>query len=101
MEVSVELEWTTCVDCGTPFAMTKSMMDDRREKHGAFWCPNGHSLIFPAKSEADKLRDKLAAAERQLAEANRQLSEVDLERARRRKQLAAAREKKRKLRAVS
>lgn len=52
-----------CFKCGTPFGITEQFERDRRHDHGSFYCPNGHSQAYLGKSEAEKLRDRLAASE--------------------------------------
>jgi len=48
------LELVTCVRCGVPFAAPVDMLARRRDDHGAFYCPNGHSLSFPQQTDAEK-----------------------------------------------
>lgn len=68
-----------CASCGVPFAITDGM-DDRLRKNGKdFYCPNGHSHSY-GKSEAEKLREQLAAKDREIAAAK---SRTENERARR------------------
>lgn len=58
--VTKEFRELTCARCGCLFALTEHFMDSRRDDHGSFYCPMGHSNIFPGKSEAEKLREELA-----------------------------------------
>lgn len=58
----VTLETIACCSCGIVFGVPQAYEQKRREKHDTFYCPNGHSLHFPGKTEAEQLRDKLAAA---------------------------------------
>ena len=51
------------VGCGVMFGIEDEYDDQRRADAGSFYCPNGHSMSY-GKSEADKLREKLAAVER-------------------------------------
>lgn len=48
-----------CCKCGIIFHVPEAWDADRRAKHDSFHCPNGHSLKYHAKSEADILRDQL------------------------------------------
>jgi len=55
----------TCAKCMIEFAITTGA-DFRCKQEGKdFYCPNGHSLSY-GKSEADRLRDTLAAKDREL-----------------------------------
>jgi len=56
--VRVILEEVTCCVCGITFAVPRGM--GRREDHKDFFCPNGHSLHFPEKTEAERLERQLA-----------------------------------------
>lgn len=55
-----------CCSCSMMFYVPANWEKNRRDKHDGFWCPNGHLLIFNAKSEAEKLREELAAEQRRL-----------------------------------
>lgn len=57
-----------CNTCGIQFAVTEDFIE-RRDDHKGFYCPNGHNLYFPQKSDADKLRDQLKEQERQTKKA--------------------------------
>ena len=48
------LELLTCVSCGVMFAAPEDFFTRRREDHKTFYCPNGHYLSFPDKSDAEK-----------------------------------------------
>lgn len=52
--LATTLELVTCVRCGIAFAVPADMLSRRREDHGSFSCPNGHSLSFPQQSDAEK-----------------------------------------------
>lgn len=52
------LETTTCGVCGVPFAVPTEMLAwSRKKPHRMFYCPVGHDLHFPGKSEAEKLKE--------------------------------------------
>lgn len=63
-KVEVEMVVWTCPSCGILYAIPKAYADDLRTNGGGYHCPNGHWLSWP-ESEADKLRKKLADAERE------------------------------------
>lgn len=57
-------EETSCCSCGIVFYVPATWDRYKRDKHENFFCPNGHSLRYHGKSEAENLREALAAAER-------------------------------------
>jgi len=75
---SITLTEITCAHCSIRFGITKALEKIRREDHGVFYCPNGHTLGWPApKRERDEeledlrlklieTKDKLAVAQSQL-----------------------------------
>jgi len=62
-EILVNAETLTCYKCGIGFLVPTHWVSKRREDHESFWCPNGHSQHFPAKSEAELLREQLIRAQ--------------------------------------
>lgn len=60
---ATELEVRVCPVCGITYAGPKRFFENRQEKGGNWHCPNGHSLSF-TKTEAQELREKLAAEKR-------------------------------------
>ena len=62
---TVVLQIASCCSCGVIFALTADLDKRRREDHGYFYCPNGHSQHYAGKTEAQKLREQLEAVERQ------------------------------------
>ena len=57
---------TDCPTCGIIFGIPESLEDRRREDHGAFYCPNGHSMVFNQETEAEKLKRELKEARSRL-----------------------------------
>lgn len=57
-----------CCNCGMPFYMTaalqKRLLDQRPAE---FFCPQGHPQWYTGKTEAQKLKDKLAATKNEVA----------------------------------
>lgn len=47
-------------DCGLTFGLERNHRDRLIETHQDFYCPNGHSQHYTAKTEAEKLKDELA-----------------------------------------
>jgi hypothetical protein len=55
-----DLEVKTCPVCGVMYAAPEAMLDwCRKAPHRTFYCPAGHSLHFPGKTEEEKLREQL------------------------------------------
>jgi hypothetical protein len=48
------------------FAMSEQFYQERRRLRDSFYCPTGHGQHFTGKSEAEELRERLAAKERAL-----------------------------------
>lgn len=63
----------TCCNCGMRFAMPAAYQAKRRNDHGSFHCPAGHSQHYPGKSDAEKLRDELTGERARLDQAKAQL----------------------------
>jgi len=63
-----------CINCGVLFAMSEELYDKRQGDKQSFYCPNGHSMVYRGKTDAQKLKDAEArelALKDQLAAANR------------------------------
>ena len=65
----INLDVITCSECGISFGMPGHFIQNRREDHNIFWCPNGHTQYFPSKSEAEVLREQLKKEQSKLANA--------------------------------
>lgn len=76
-----------CATCGIEIALLKSFVAQRRRDHQGFFCPNGHNLVFNAKSREEKLAEELEAANARAEAAERMRREVAEQAAR---QVAAA-----------
>jgi len=59
----------TCLTCGMLFAFSADVAKRFRDTHIGFLCPRGHSQYYPAKSDAEILREKLATEQAKLANA--------------------------------
>jgi hypothetical protein len=82
--VTSEVDFKTCVcsECGVTFCLPDNYEETRRSDHKGFYCPNGHSQFFPAKSEAEELEQSLRDAESKLANAQLELLAAAAERKR-------------------
>jgi hypothetical protein len=54
----------TCYLCGIVFGLEREFKNRRINDHEPWHCPNGHSQVFSGKTEAERLREQLAATER-------------------------------------
>jgi aminoglycoside phosphotransferase family enzyme len=54
----------SCIACGIEFALPSAYKDTLVEKHGSFYCPNGHSQYYSGKTEAEQLQEKLDVEKR-------------------------------------
>ena len=61
LQFTTTLATETCCSCGILFAMPNDYRQQRLNDHEAFWCPAGHRQYYTGKSDAEKLRDQLAA----------------------------------------
>lgn len=60
----VTLDTQTCADCGVFFALPLHFVNERREDHASWYCPNGHRLHFPQETEAEKFKRLYHEAEK-------------------------------------
>lgn len=67
--VDVDIIPETCCNCGTHFGMDATLMATRRKDGKAFYCPNGHNIVY--KPESDKLKTELIAVSARLEAAER------------------------------
>ncbi len=70
------MENITCYLCGIVFGCPDNWVDNRRDRHDTFYCPNGHDQHFVGKSEAERLKDEVEARKKQLLNAEERLKEV-------------------------
>jgi hypothetical protein len=66
----VDNEWYTvhrCGECGVTWAMPDWFLDERKEDHVDWYCPNGHCFVFSGESEKEKLKRQLKQAKDSLA----------------------------------
>jgi len=55
---------TTCPSCGIYFGMPDHYYNKRKEDHGEFYCPNGHSIYFVRHGECKDQQIARLTAER-------------------------------------
>jgi hypothetical protein len=63
------IEVVTCGECGITFGLDSAYRAERRRDHRGFYCPNGHSRYYPAKSELELERDRTAMLRARLDQA--------------------------------
>lgn len=54
---NVKMEIHNCPKCGIVYAFTKNFGNRKRDEHSSFYCPNGHSIWFPGKTDAVKIKE--------------------------------------------
>ena len=72
----VTLSVRSCPTCGAVFAIPAVWVEQLRKEGGTFYCPNGHSLVFPKDTEVDRLKKDLAA-EKQRADYHARQAEYE------------------------
>ena len=55
-----------CADCGVLFWVTEQYQRRKKKDHTSFYCPTGHSVNYPGKSDLDKCQEKLGDARKQI-----------------------------------
>lgn len=68
---TVALFVTDCATCGVVYGFSTTLEKRRRDDGQHWFCPNGHHQVF-RKTEAERLRDELAEAQRLREQAERQ-----------------------------
>lgn len=63
MEAKVDIVQEDCLTCQMPFWVTREFLAIKRKNHERFYCPNGHNMYFPTKTDEEKLRDRLLEKE--------------------------------------
>lgn len=72
--MEVNIEKTTCSECGVLMWITEGHMNKLRKSHETFYCPNGHSLHFPQKNDAEKIQEELNEERKRIRECSESLS---------------------------
>lgn len=76
-QMSIEMMLVNCASCGMSFAITSDFEGTLRECHNTFYCPKGHHNYFPAKTDVEKLREKLAEKSSSLVAAEAQVKTLE------------------------
>lgn len=64
-----------CCNCGVPFFLPLYLQKRLLETHKSFYCPNGHSMSYTGKTEAQKLQDKLVELQNQANKREQELQD--------------------------
>lgn len=71
IKISCDLEVHDCCVCGIHFGVPPRLTQQKREKGGTFYCPNGHQLGWD-ETELDRLRKQAERARAAQTAANDQ-----------------------------
>lgn len=79
MKAEMEIEMHTCATegCGVSFWLSEKYIERRRRDLRAFYCPNGHSLIY--KGESDEARIQRLEREKLNAEVSSRNKDFEIE----------------------
>lgn len=61
---STEFYVESCFKCGCLFAMTVEFKNARKQDRDTFYCPAGHGQRYTGKTDAERLKEQQAEAER-------------------------------------
>lgn len=50
-----------CSNCGTPFFMPRRLQRVLINNRNSFYCPNGHSMSYRGKADAERIKDQMEA----------------------------------------
>lgn len=64
---SVSMETYDCPNCGMLFSMPADYVRRRREDHGTFYCPRGHSQSFKGDNDKERLQREVNALKQDAA----------------------------------
>lgn len=76
LQFTQKLETQPCARCGIIFAVPGDFIAELRRSKGNIYCPAGHQLVFSGPTEAERLKEQLAAKERELSSTAYQLKNV-------------------------
>ena len=79
IETKTTLNLIDCCECGAQIALTSNFERSLRDDHRTFYCPSGHYQNFPAKNEAEKLREALHSAELETTRLAQQVKKAQIE----------------------
>lgn len=65
---SLEMITRVCPTCGTPFSIPTEYFEKLKQHQVTFYCPNGHGMWQPAKTQAEELKEKLLECENKIIE---------------------------------
>ncbi|MCK5235902.1 MAG: hypothetical protein KAR06_02865 [Deltaproteobacteria bacterium] len=68
VQIGIQLEEETCITCGIVFAIPEGFRRALKTSHKPFFCPSGHEMYYPGKTEAEKLRKELTEEQKRADE---------------------------------
>lgn len=71
----IDMITVVCNECHICFAIPHKMQKQLIDSHKIFYCPNGHGLCYPEKSDTEKLAEKYEKEIQNLAASNEHLNE--------------------------
>lgn len=78
-QIIVNLAAVECPSCGMLFWLDKKYKEHREHDHETIYCPNGHSLYFPAETEEERLHKLVLQKTKDLREAMEQRDNYEKE----------------------
>lgn len=76
--VTEEYPLVECSQCGIRFAVPAAWVQQRREDHTSWYCPNGHSQHWPQETDAEKWRREAQRLKQQLAQKDDEIAAAEL-----------------------
>jgi hypothetical protein len=74
MEIPIGFEQASCPNCQMIFFIPSVFKARLLECHNTFYCPSGHSMFYPQKTEKEEQIEHL---KKELMTAKTQLSEIE------------------------
>jgi RNase P subunit RPR2 len=71
--MDIEMHTIVCDNCNTLFAITELHDERLRNCHNTFYCPNGHTLSYPGRTEEARLRAELIGRQTRILDLEREL----------------------------
>jgi hypothetical protein len=69
--ITIDVVEENCCKCKITFWLTKQHQEFLKSNKDSFYCPNGHSLHYLGKSDAQKLKDAEDVMQSQTSEITR------------------------------
>lgn len=66
MQAEIKMSIVQCARCHIPFAVSEEFERSLRKCHNTFYCPQGHPMSYPHKTDEEILQSKLKNAQNEL-----------------------------------